>query len=693
LSIIYKLTVSEIPIVRQALSIPQVLTICAAMIGSKKKTLLALLAWLALEAGSVATKLALEAGESQRSTRIVFADDESTPAQAQPSPPTFFEEIAQPSPKRPTTSNKKRDSSDVRRKPKQPASVEARSPIRPASAVETPQARVAPIVSSQDVPALLELHRPSHGSPLPNPLELGQQSMDELPLVRPMGPPTGPLVANQPKRPATPIVSNETISTSDLFSAPSLDPLSPRIAAPATQSVPPTYVASAGAPGVSQDPRRVALAAHASDELALQGPSLSTDQMHAEGNPFVDEPEPPGQSPVLSAPNPGMEVYPSERVDLFGESLPRKTVQQDTTEDFSAHCRETLQQHGLTEVGFEECESILPGIPRVIGGMLQGGTRRLTFQSPQLAGDWGATHRLPIAGGGVGVRQFSIAQNNSPVPRDRVYLDYGFFNDIPGGIQDASRYTLGFEKQHLGGLASWELRIPFTSSVDHDQIVPSIDAQQRSHFEFGNLLAVWKGLFYYTDDSAWTAGLGVSIPTANDVQWSLANGQRIAQVRNDAVHLLPYVAVSHHWGLRGFAQTFAQFDFDVNGNAVYGNSPDSTIPGFPMIGRINDPSMFSSSTSIGYWLYENDAAMWLSGLAMVTEFHYASTLQSADIVSGNGLTLTENSRRTDILNLTVGTQMRVRTQGQVGIGVAIPLNSGDDQQFDYQVLVQANRSF
>lgn len=66
-----------------------------------------------------------------------------------------------------------------------------------------------------------------------------------------------------------------------------------------------------------------------------------------------------------------------------------------------------------------------------------------------------AKHVLPI------VTQYGalkIAENESPLPQDRVFLTYNYYSEVLDS--DFHRETLGFEKTFLGGEASIGLRVP-----------------------------------------------------------------------------------------------------------------------------------------------------------------------------------------------------------------------------------------
>src|SRR5262249_29857955 len=55
---------------------------------------------------------------------------------------------------------------------------------------------------------------------------------------------------------------------------------------------------------------------------------------------------------------------------------------------------------------------------------------------------------------------FKIADNESPRPQDRVFVNYNYFDRILGTSVDLNRETLGFEKTFLDGNASVGMRVP-----------------------------------------------------------------------------------------------------------------------------------------------------------------------------------------------------------------------------------------
>ena len=103
---------------------------------------------------------------------------------------------------------------------------------------------------------------------------------------------------------------------------------------------------------------------------------------------------------------------------------------------------------------------------------------------------------LPSAGGVVG--KTKLADDNSPIPRDRVVFSYDQFNSVPltpNGF-DVHRYAPGIEKTFLDGCASVELRLPFASTLSS---VGTLDGSTPRDTEFGNVNLTFKGLLLRGD--------------------------------------------------------------------------------------------------------------------------------------------------------------------------------------------------
>ena len=127
----------------------------------------------------------------------------------------------------------------------------------------------------------------------------------------------------------------------------------------------------------------------------------------------------------------------------------------------------------------------------------------------------------PITGGtdpGVTTGRMMVSENTSPLPRDRVFFNSSYFDGTrlaPGGI-NVSRFTPGFEKTFFNGDASIEVRTPFASTLS-STIDTSSGAATSNDVQWGNVTMYAKALAYRSQTFALSTGMGITLPTANNV--------------------------------------------------------------------------------------------------------------------------------------------------------------------------------
>ena len=290
---------------------------------------------------------------------------------------------------------------------------------------------------------------------------------------------------------------------------------------------------------------------------------------------------------------------------------------------------------------------------------------------------FGVVNTIPLFPGTSLVGRQKIAENNSPIPRDRFFINYSYFDSaglIPGGV-DVHRFTPGFEKTFMNGWMSVEARVPMAITLN------STDFTDTSHAELGNLNVNLKGIIFQRWDLLASAGLGVTVPTADDV--------RVGGVtfENSAVHLLPFVGAIYQPNERFFTQGFAQIDVDINGN---------TVTGF---GGYDDPTLLYLDWQAGYWLYRclhtqkpvgyrrcntcntGPSRLHVTGIAPSIEFHYTRSLDDRD---STGLS---------VLNGSVGATVELSNDSTLDVGYVFPIGGTNDQQFDGELRVMFNYFF
>jgi hypothetical protein len=295
-------------------------------------------------------------------------------------------------------------------------------------------------------------------------------------------------------------------------------------------------------------------------------------------------------------------------------------------------------------------ENFALAAPEMIGNLLGAG-RSVSFFVNRSAG---ASFINNL--GSTSIVNPKVADNNSPLPQDRVSFRYNFFDDavsVTGASPappvfdptigafrassltknyDVDQYTFSFEKAFFDQRFSVETRLPFSrglasnldlsygkvTSVGVDSInvdATPLDTLGASDTEFGNMSVILKGLFYRTDSLAFSGGLGIGLPTGRDTNVAVTdflgdprlNTVSIERVRNfhisnDTVALSPFLAVLATPTSRFFVQAFVQWELPVNtSNVNYTETTPLLIPpgsslGTPGPGQLTPP--FSVSTSV-----------------------------------------------------------------------------------------------
>ena len=208
----------------------------------------------------------------------------------------------------------------------------------------------------------------------------------------------------------------------------------------------------------------------------------------------------------------------------------------------------------------------------------------------------------------------------------------------------------------------------------------------------GNLALILKRKIYENECTVMAAGLGLDFPTGSDAYGHV--NVTDWRIQNQAVHLLPYIGLLRKPNDCFFWQGFLQIDVPLNGNAI---DFDDRFDGPGSFGILDDQTLLFADLELGYWLHRNPCARGLTGLAAVVEFHYATTLQDADIVTGT-TTITNFAfgnlaNHVDEVNATVGLHGEFANRTLCRVGAVFPLSWGDNRSFDAEVQVQLERRF
>jgi hypothetical protein len=295
---------------------------------------------------------------------------------------------------------------------------------------------------------------------------------------------------------------------------------------------------------------------------------------------------------------------------------------------------------------------------------------------------------LPSQGGVVGTTKLS--ENNSPMPRDRVFFDYDNYSDVPltpGGF-NVERFSPGFEKTFFDGRTSVELRIPFASTLDSTSVAAGSPSRA---VELGNVHVTLKGLFYSSEEFNMSTGLGIGLPTASDTVVTYADGSDLVRIKNQSVILTPFLAALYTPTDRLFSQVWAAIDFDSTGSNIYGNPNETGLTAF---GRLYAQDLLQLDWQMGYWiLRDTSPTSFLASLAPFVELHYNTPLNNAASVQISTFTVNGTSNRYNELNISGGLNAVFRNRVTVLAGVVLPLESGNSKFFDAQFGIRANWNF
>lgn len=297
--------------------------------------------------------------------------------------------------------------------------------------------------------------------------------------------------------------------------------------------------------------------------------------------------------------------------------------------------------------------------------------------------------------------RIKITENFNPLPMDRLIFDYSFFHNVGfGGVKnDVHRFTPGVEKTFFKGLTSVELRIPMGISMDSN--IRSDGSTDMSSGEFGDVTLIFKGLLIKRKKWLMSAGLSLSLPTADDTYlYNSLTGQKLMRIKNESCHIMPFVAFQYTPNQKWYAQLYYQIDADADGSGVYDN-PELGLgqERLRYSGKIKDMTYQYVSASIGRWVYRNERKRsGLTAMNVVGELHWTKSLdrgRGVDIKGAGGSTIyrIDNGRdNCDLLNATIGTHMIFNRRTNLGIAYAVPLTDSY-KQFDGELRATLNYYF
>ncbi len=297
---------------------------------------------------------------------------------------------------------------------------------------------------------------------------------------------------------------------------------------------------------------------------------------------------------------------------------------------------------------------------------------------------------IPDPGSGGVVGRTKIADDNSPIPQDRLLFDYSFFDDVPlaaGGV-NVHRFSAGFEKTFLDGAASLEMQIP--CAVTLDSTVVQDGGNDLSHGEFGDLAFTLKAVLFDWNKLLVCGGLMVTVPTASDTNVVLADGTPLVRIVNRSTHLAPFLGFLWTPNERFFVQGFYQVDVEAGGCPVLVNLDGL---GLQNIGTLHDTTYQYIDLGFGSWIYRGEGKYGrLTGWVWTAELHGNDSFSPTSPVAADNWQIGD-SNSFDSWDMTVGTHFEFKDRAVLTLAYVDPLGGGNSRQFNGEFRLMFNYYF
>ncbi len=378
-------------------------------------------------------------------------------------------------------------------------------------------------------------------------------------------------------------------------------------------------------------------------------------------------------------------------------------------------------------------------VPYMVGDTPQGAAADF-----KLAGSANVSIQHPSFGSS----RLNVAENESPVVADRVYVNYrhfnnatnvGFFPGAPnaaGNSLDINAWTLGIERKFTD-YSSLEFRLPIVSQLTSTPTFSQTSIQNTAlplndtNVTIGNLGLLFKLAVLQTDSWYWTAGTALNLPTAptvrvqtviNDEKYRAFNpltGQPIGDtgvplrllmntsVRNETVNLTPFLAGAWRPNDTLFSIGFLQLDVPLNESRISATGTSGSngqVGPIALQGQVAQQVLLRSNLSLGTWLWKNDHDRIFQSCALFGEMHYTTTLNNADQLGPTPVTgpvginapvllsYGNSANRVDTLNSVLGVQALIgRTS--ISNGFIAPIRNRPDRGYDFEYSLAVNRRF
>ncbi len=269
-------------------------------------------------------------------------------------------------------------------------------------------------------------------------------------------------------------------------------------------------------------------------------------------------------------------------------------------------------------------------------------------------------------------RGFKIGENQSPLPQDRVYFTFDYFNNLNGILNkrfeapvdnlQAYRYIFGLEKTFDQGRGSIGVQLPLDSLTADSTIQGPIAKPGGTSNALNDLTIYSKYILKRNPETGSLISAGLAVTPATGPN-TFAGANYLAAVHDTTVQ--PFIGYLWRRG-----------DFYLHGFTAL-DVPTS----------VRDVTMVYNDVGIGYYAYKNpDPTGFLTALVPTFEVHVNTPLTHGDYNNQLDLTGTPN-----VVNLTYGLNALLGPNSVLTFGVVTPVTGPNP--FNYELLVLFNFRF
>lgn len=286
-------------------------------------------------------------------------------------------------------------------------------------------------------------------------------------------------------------------------------------------------------------------------------------------------------------------------------------------------------------------------------------------------------------------RSLKMAENQSPVPQDRVFFNFSFYNDLnavtnrllgaPAGGLQVYRYIGGFEKTFAAGMGSFGMsesintlsaRSPYPQLAGTNTAMGDVNLFAKyilwQNWESGGDVPAFGGFGFPAqypggrNGGLISAGMIVSLPTGPG---NFA-GASFSKAYRDTT-LQPFIGYF-----------FSQGNFYLHG------FESVAVPTDP-----NDVTMLYSDVGVGYYVYRNpNFDTFFTAFAPMFEVHVNIPLNHRDLYN-----ISDPVGTYDVVDLTLGANIQMGQRAVLLLGAAVPVTG--PRPFSIEAVAQLNIYF